>query len=223
MVKYDNILKAIEEYTVKCSVTLKGIKSQLAELFDDWTVRIRAGEDGEETYYDMALDQISRFYRDNYNNPDAVKTGFRMGDLVILMRNSPNGTALPTQKDLREQATYTTPLVFGVVCNKNGLTVTNKMDNVSPKSTDFNAPIFIRDSGLERGFWNRERENGVYEIRQDMKAGKISRDEANQEIQKVFVDYVDNDSTAQSTSLTRDFKKNNIPIESKYTKIKKNY
>lgn len=59
MVRYDSILKAIEKEIVKCSVTLKSIREQISPL-------VKRISDSQEEY-DILMEEIPRFYRDNYN------------------------------------------------------------------------------------------------------------------------------------------------------------
>lgn len=60
MVKYKYIIEAIDDYTIKCSVTLKSVKAQIEPL-----VKQLARNTNE---YEYMMENIPRFYRDTYKS-----------------------------------------------------------------------------------------------------------------------------------------------------------
>lgn len=241
MVKYDNILKAIEDYTVKCKVTLKSVKEAIGPILEGWA---RDGENGIDV--EWAMDIISHFYRDEYNaqkgkvfimrddgsRSEIVNTDDRRDfpsntetpenysvTNALLIRSDPKGTALPSNFDIRQQIESQSTL--GVLINNGGITLTYNKGQ-SQSNVNVNSPLYNRDKWLSDQFWTDRDTNGVQKTWEQMKAGKISHEEANAQLKKHYVKDTNGvRSKAGTNRVNRDYMDKNVPIETQYVEIEK--
>ncbi len=164
--KYEYILKAIEQELQKCNVSLKHIREQISPTIKNIT-------DSEEEY-ETLMNTISYWYRDHWNSEkehlqyltydgesyetsgeenivdvtDEMKE--HKGEYLLSIHNHPNGTCLQSQGDINTQATLTLEK-YGITIGKDGVMIN--------KNTDFNVDNTYggfaqkwADEGLIKGF-----------------------------------------------------------------------
>lgn len=143
--KYEYILKAIEQELQKCTVTLKSIRKQISPIIKNIT-------DSEEEY-ETLMNTISYWYRDHWNSEkeylqyltydgksyetsgkeNIVDVTDEMqehkGEYLLSIHNHPNGSCLQSQGDIDTQATLTLEK-YGITIGKDGVIIN--------KNTDFN-------------------------------------------------------------------------------------
>lgn len=250
MVSYNRILDVIEDYTTKCSITLKGVREQISGFIQDIT-------DNQEDY-DLLMDTIPHFYRDywnkkienmscylkdykqtefsNYTNtgddisvdmPPIVRT-LLSNDLFIdegirmAIHNHPSGTSFQSMGDYMTQATYTTK--YNITVSDDGITI-SKLDanlyEVDPLD------VMIGMAGFEEGrnqyFYNNQEQYGIDKIKDNVQKGKMTEDEGQEALNKIFSQYINDNIDSETDRVNDMFSYQNIPISVYHMDIKKTY
>ena len=225
MVRYDNIIKAIEEYTIKCSVTLKSVRGALETLLEGWVRQIRVGTgEGEpiENSYEQFLDVVSRFYRDNFNSKNPVDQTVSIGNgLSIRLLKVPDEASMPSHREFRDAVRNSDD--FLVKIDNQGLSVTRNSGGADQRSVSFNGPIQAQRNGVIKTMWDNKFDNGAEKTWQSMKDGKISRKECNAQIRKIIEKTQMSEMSGGTKYLSNTWKRNKVPLEIRHTEIKKSH
>lgn len=204
---------------IKCSVTLKGIKSAIRPLMEGWAVP----SDNPNGALEDFIDEIAHFYRDNYNNDKPVNTTITHDEsgLSLKMINNPNETAYPTGDDYLDQVREDADFMLKI--DDKGLCISYKSGYIDPNSKRVRNQAGMIYNSIDKSMWAGKHENGAEDYWVQMRNGIITRDECNAGLQKVF----NNEIKAHMKPLVKDInglrKRSNTPIELKYTEIERTY
>lgn len=98
MVKYNIILKAIDNYLNKCHITLKSIKEQIEGLI------FEISETDEE--YNILMEHIPRFYRDYYNAPIEHLFGYDVNGNIYTQDGDETSVRFTEEQDITMEDNY---------------------------------------------------------------------------------------------------------------------
>lgn len=230
---YNIVLKTIEDEIMKCQLSQKKIREAIEPI-------IKQIADSEEEYDDL-MRLIPSEYQRRYNAKtetmliendmfgafvrikNAKGKGWKKDGSFITTEHS----VLPQYYQLKEQADLN--IKYDITCGKDCFTITkNNMSAQTRETTDerinTNTPQFwgtyyARDVGLEADFWNWKRFNGVEEIWDKMKEGKISRKECNRKIRDIYIKEAHKQGENATLSLNQGFQRNGVPMESYFGRI----
>lgn len=211
---------------IKCSVTLKGIKGDLAPLLEEWTEYIKMGKgegEPEETNYEWFMDNVARFYRDNYNGEEPVEMTLEHNGtgLSLKLTYDPTRTSFPT--DLDYKAMVDNDNDFMCKIDDEGLSVTRRSGNIDPNNPRIRSQPAMLYGEIDRDMWAGKHENGAETTWTQMKSGLITREEGEQKLQQIRNKEVKSHMSSYVRQLNGMRQRGNVPLQLKHTKIKKNY
>lgn len=225
----DYIIKAIEEYLQKCSVTLKQVRAAIEPTINELVGNNRLVKE-------ILLDEIPRFYRDNYNrkwekslvydsdmigyendgdeskvgiSPEARRIGTHEG-LFLSFHNHPDGSAEFSGDDFLFMAGYKTE--YNVCVSKGTIAITKT--RLKPSDMDTLRDI---DNNL-CGLYTLEliagsNDNGLFEVRKDYGNGKITESEYQENLKKIISDSMDKNFEKNIKTYGNAFKNAGLDIE----------
>lgn len=238
MVNYTNILKVMDEYVEKCIVTLKSIRQQISPILKDIT-------DTEEEY-NILMDIIPKFYRDNWNNPkehllmqgnngdifenegtegsvstprEAVNESMRNG-LVLSIHNHPSdSTAYQSLGDYVTQCVGTREKYGITISKKDGVVIsklTNKQVSRNKLSNTYNK--LFKKIGDN---FDKDKEVEIQSLKDDCDANKITSKQLNKKYNEMFHGYISENIHGYVDNLDTSFSNNNVPVRVYHAPIKR--
>lgn len=232
MVKYEHIIKAVEDYLRKCTVTLKEVRSHIIGLVESIAT---TPEDVEPL-----IDTITHFYRDTYNKPkeylicrdyngnewfnesddvynavevpeEAYEEGQKNG-LMFSIHNHPDGSAFPSPDDSAINVEQNEE--YSIIVGKKEITITKQ-------DTNPDDAYIVEDVGRRHYFkhFNIMREanyDGIRNITDKISSGKIPVDEGQKELNKKVNKYVKENMGEMVNDLNKMYKGNGVDITVSY-------
>ena len=244
MVKYDYIIKAIENTLQKHSVTLKIIRQQISPVLKSIT--------DDETEYEFLLKTITDFYNNNYNKPkeymkivdnegkeylsegeegeahsvevpdDALKVGWEDG-LYMSIHNHPKGSvSVPSISDyiVMEQ----NDMKYMVVVAFDGISISKNEEY--PTSLFGGAIMNALHPIFQNCFQQTEQLPEFKKIQQDLGRTDITINDLDKETKLMLYNkYMKKDNNIQDTTdkFNTGFKENKVPLTVHNIPIKKVY
>ena len=238
MVNYTNILKIMGEYVEKCSVTLKGVRQQISPIIKNIT-------DTEEEY-NILMEVIPKFYRDNWNNPkehllmqgnngdifenegtegsvstphEAVNESMRNG-LILSIHNHPlDSTAYQSLGDYVTQCVGTREKYGITISKKDGVVISKLTNNqVSRNKLSNTYNKLFKKIGDN---FDKDKEAEIQSLKDDCDANKITSKQLNKKYNEMFHGYISENIHGYVNNLDASFSNNNVPVKVYHAPIKR--
>lgn len=245
MVKYNYILKIIEQETLKTHYSLKAIKEQISPILKKIT-------DTQEEY-DILMKEIPYFYREYWNKgkenlniidnnkekidpilgenhcvtfPDDIVKQAEKEGLFLTIHNHPNATSIQSDGDYYCIASL--GIKYGISISKDGIVISK--NTYGKASEDYADKVLISWSkwhqNMKNEVWNtkegKEINDWWQQIPFDVMFGDRSNEisqELHEKEKKMFKGYVLKNMDKEVNLLNKQYKTDDIPISMSYIKI----
>lgn len=237
MVRYETLFKAIEDYVIKCEISLKKIREAISPTIKEIT-------DSEEEY-NILMENIPRYFQKHYKlkhetillqdydgkqyadengERNTVQTPQEVKDidegLLFSFHNHPNDCCFQSLNDFLHIYDY--GIKYGMSVAKDGIFISK---NVEPKNY-FSTMTKLRINNAYTNYMNgvikavkKHRKEEYAQLKKDFNEGLIDSESADKKLTQFVLDYLTENSPRESKKLTNRFEKNDVPISTNYIPI----